>query len=188
MHEHEPREEPTRRGFFAAASIALGGILGAILSIPTLGALLDPLRKRGGGGEAPFLSAGSAGGFPLDEPRKVTLTGTARDAWSVLPNQAIGAVWVVRRSEALETNSFEVFSTICPHLGCAIQHENEGNAFHCPCHGSHFSASGERTETTDAPNPSPRSMDRLAARVEDGDLLVQYRRFASGTAEKTEIN
>jgi Rieske Fe-S protein len=188
MEAPNPDSEPTRRGFFARASIAIGALLGAVLTVPTLGAFLNPLWRRGSREQAPFLAAGSAGGFPMGTPQKVTLTGTAQDAWASNPNQTIGAVWVIRRSEALEADSFDVFSTICPHLGCAIQHQNAGNAFHCPCHGSQFETNGERTETGDAPNPSPRGMDRLTTRVEDGTLLVQFQRFTSGTAERIEIH
>ena len=155
MKSHEPESEPTRRNFFARASIALGALLGAVLAFPTLGALIDPLRKRGTGGESPFLTAGSASGFPVGTPQKITLTGSIRDAWAQLTNQSIGAVWVIRRKETLTAESFDVFSTICPHLGCANHHENEGKAFHCPCHGSHFGEDGARTETGEARREPP---------------------------------
>ena len=56
-----------------------------------------------------------------------------------------------------------------------------GDAFACPCHTSAFDADGKRKS-----GPSPRDMDRMATKVEDGVVAVDFRRFRIGVAEKVE--
>ena len=43
-----------------------------------------------------------------------------------------------------ERNQFHVISAACTHLGCTVEWKAEGSQFDCPCHGSKFTADGER--------------------------------------------
>ena len=36
---------------------------------------------------------------------------------------------------------FSALSLTCTHLGCTVEQDGEG--YHCPCHGSHFNADGQ---------------------------------------------
>src|SRR5688572_14369002 len=69
----------------------------------------------------------------------------------------------------LPTRNNQVVSAICPHEGCEVLWEQDRNRFSCPCHESYFSADGERVS-----GPSPRGLDSLPSRVQDGKLQVQY--------------
>jgi Rieske Fe-S protein len=71
---------------------------------------------------------------------------------------------------------------VCPHLGCAIDRSATGPGFNCPCHDSTFDAQG-RCLT----GPSPRGLDSLDTRIEDGFVMVDYRRFRQGTPEKVPV-
>lgn len=62
-----------------------------------------------------------------------------------------------------------VLSPICPHAGCEVLWQQERNRFSCPCHESYFAADGSRIG-----GPSPRGLDQLPTRVQDGKLQVQY--------------
>jgi Rieske Fe-S protein len=73
-----------------------------------------------------------------------------------------------------------VFSAICPHAACLIRKNDEG--FGCPCHKSSFASDGIVLS-----GPSPRSLDRLHTKVEDGRLYVKYEKFRSGTNAKKVI-
>ncbi len=83
-----------------------------------------------------------------------------------------GSVWVIRDGEATT-----VFSAVCPHLGCSINASADG--FICPCHQSSWDGAGAKTG-----GPTPRGMDALEHRIENGALLVRYQSFKQGVAEK----
>jgi len=55
----------------------------------------------------------------------------------------------------------------CPHLGCRVPWCQSSQWFECPCHGSQYNRVGEKKG-----GPAPRGMDRFAATVEDGIVVV----------------
>ena len=83
------------------------------------------------------------------------------------------AGWSITTQEhnvfVLPAKGNQVVSAICPHEGCEVLWEQERNRFSCPCHESYFAADGSRIS-----GPSPRGLDPLPTRVEDGKLQVQY--------------
>ena len=84
------------------------------------------------------------------------------------------AGWAVTTEEhnvfVLTGKNNQVVSPICPHAGCEVLWEQQANRFACPCHESYFAADGSRIS-----GPSPRGLDALPSRVQDGKLQVQYR-------------
>jgi len=56
------------------------------------------------------------------------------------------------------------------------------NEFKCPCHGSVFNESGKCIG-----GPSPRALDTLPYKIENGELYVQWRLYKAGTPEKVEV-
>jgi Rieske Fe-S protein len=80
----------------------------------------------------------------------------------------IGRVFVNRVKDGNDKDSFQVFSTVCPHLGCSINSSSSAPAgehpvaFICPCHNGQFLINGERRPNDAAyTNPSPRGMYAL---------------------------
>jgi Rieske Fe-S protein len=57
-----------------------------------------------------------------------------------------------------------------------------GSGFACPCHTSAFDGDGHRTG-----GPAPRGMDPLETRVEDGFVLVDFRRYRMSVPERVEV-
>ena len=175
--------EPSRRQFIQWAALGLQGLIAAMVAVPVLGPLLFPLWGRVSESVSGFVSVGAVDRFQVGVPTKVVVSGDRRDAWTRATDVALGAAWVIRRA----ANEFEVFTTVCPHLGCAIQWESAKVRFLCPCHGSHFSERGELGDMGDVRNPAPRGMDPLRWRVEQGRLWVHYERFRTGTVERIEM-
>jgi cytochrome b6-f complex iron-sulfur subunit len=67
---------------------------------------------------------------------------------------------------------FSAVSAVCTHLGCNVNHEEEGKGFACPCHGSLFFEDG-RVRRGPAAWPLPRFALSLSRR---GELVVDTRR------------
>ncbi len=112
------------------------------------------------------------------EPRRVAIIDDRHDAWTVEKNVELGSVWLVRRGDEVRA-----LSSVCPHLGCSVNAvpAPQGGGFACPCHTSAFDASGKRTS-----GPSPRDLDVLETKIEDGWVAVDFRRFRIGVEEKSE--
>ena len=71
-----------------------------------------------------------------------------------------------RAAVVANTNgTYTVLSLICTHLGCIV--EMQGGAFHCPCHGSKFSAAGAVTN-----GPAKLPLPAYHSQVQNGSLLV----------------
>jgi menaquinol-cytochrome c reductase iron-sulfur subunit len=172
-----------RREFLKKAAIAIQALITLVLSVPLACMFGFPLWGRPNRRPGNFLDVGDVDQFRTGEPHKIQLTGNSRDAWALSRNATVGSIWVIRRG----SDEFDVFSTTCPHLGCAINLDGAGHQFMCPCHGSHFSLDGGRIEDSARTNPSPRGMDRLQIKLVKNRLLVQYRRFRPGTKELIEL-
>lgn len=108
----------------------------------------------------------------LDVATLSELTGPQPLAKKVLAEHVSG--WAVTTAEhnvfVIPAKNNQVLSPICPHAGCEVAWEQSMNRFSCPCHESYFAADGSRIS-----GPSPRDLDPLPTRVQDGKLQVQYR-------------
>ena len=107
----------------------------------------------------------------LDVAPVAELTGPQPISRKIVAEQMAG--WAVTTEEhnvfVLPAKNNQVVSAICPHEGCEVAWEQARNRFSCPCHESYFSADGARLS-----GPSPRGLDPLPVRVQDGKLQVQY--------------
>ena len=171
--DDEPKK--TRRAALKTLAM-LGGTLGC-------GALAVPITR--------FMAAPAAHGGPpgrwirtvrLDalregEAKRVALVADHRDAWTLEKDVELGAVWLVRSG-----SSVRAWSTTCPHLGCSVDKASSAKGFYCACHDSSFDDAGRRQS-----GPAPRDLDALDTRVDDGVVVVDFRRFRQGTADKTAV-
>jgi Rieske Fe-S protein len=170
----------SRRGLLKAATIAIGGAMGAAISLPLLRYLFYPVgRKVVSTPDAP-IDIGAADGFkPGQEPVKVKIVASSvRDAWGAVENVAVGSAWLARK----ESGEFSCFSSVCPHLGCAIDYSTEDKEYKCPCHKSAFGLDGEKKS-----GPSKRGLDPLQVKVEDGRVKVTYQRFRADVADREPV-
>jgi Rieske Fe-S protein len=114
----------------------------------------------------------------LDVAAVSELTGPQPVSRKIVAEHIAG--WAVTTEEhnvfVLPAKNNQVLSAVCPHEGCEVAWEPNANRFACPCHASFFSADGARIS-----GPSPRGLDPLPARVQDGKLQVQYVSKEQGT-------
>ena len=65
---------------------------------------------------------------------------------------------------------FIALSSICPHLGCQVHWESNGNRFFCPCHNGAFSSTGE--PLSGPPKDAEQSLPRYPLKIENGLLFI----------------
>jgi Rieske Fe-S protein len=193
--DHQPAN---RRSFLAWAVTGLGAIFTAILGAPVVAYVIDPRNRQGNPGDfraVDGITLSDPADLPEGHPRQGVLRDVRRDAWTLHPNDVIGRVWIVRKKAipsdftGTDPSLLEVFTTICPHLGCSVNLSDAG--FACPCHGATFKFDGSRANIH---NPAQRGMDALEWKIEAdaGDpsrkvLLVKYLNFKSSIAEKVVV-
>jgi len=170
----------TRRRFLSYITQALLAAIGLLLAAPAIAYVWVPLRRRGTAAstEEGFADAGAIADLPVGQWRLVTIDVVRRDGWQQKARTQ-HAVWVRRTDGETAT----VLSPICPHLGCQIEWHKNQSEFVCPCHKGVFTSNGEVVA-----GPPPRGMDELPAQVRAGRLLVQWRDFKSGVAQREPID
>ncbi|GAB4564078.1 MAG: cytochrome b6-f complex iron-sulfur subunit [Haliangiales bacterium] len=170
----------TRRGFLKAATMAIGGAIGAVVAVPLVRYFLFPVGNRvvaSADGPIDILDASKL--VPGGAPIRVEVSATGiRNAWAVADDVTLGAAWV-RKTESGEV---EALSSICPHLGCAINFDATEGVFKCPCHKSAFEASGDKIS-----GPSKRGLDPLPVTVEDERVKVTFIRYRTDQAEREPV-
>jgi menaquinol-cytochrome c reductase iron-sulfur subunit len=165
----------SRRGALRTLAVVGGAVSCGALAVPAARLLAAPASGGAGGGR--WIKTVPLESLREGEPKRVALIADHRDAWTLEKDVELGAAWLLRRG-----NSLVAWTTTCPHLGCAIDKSASGPGFNCPCHDSSFDAEGQRLT-----GPSPRAMDTLGSRVDDGVVMVEFRRFRQGTPEKDPI-
>ena len=176
--EIAPHSEPPRRNFLVATcAIIIGGIVTVFPFAVGLGVLFDPLRRKSAKAEARRITTLDA--LPDDGiPRAFPVIDTRVDAWNVYPAEAIGSVYL-KRDPGQKTPV--AWTSVCPHLGCAVDYKSQSREFQCPCHVSAFNLDGDPVM-----GPSPRPMDSLEVEIrDDKEIWVKYERFRSGVSAKT---
>jgi menaquinol-cytochrome c reductase iron-sulfur subunit len=175
--EAQDREVPrTSRRVLVLVTAAGACALGGAVVAPALTFALAPLRTHGDPKDR-WVRTLRLDQLEDAKPRRVSILADRRDAWTVERGVELGSVWLVRRGA-------EVFalSAVCPHLGCSVTAVESDTGFACPCHTSAFAPDGKRTS-----GPSPRDLDKLATRIEDGHVWVDFRRFRIGIEAQEEI-
>lgn len=177
----EQPAQPERREFLTkAAALGMGAAVTTVPLLAGLATVLDPLRRKAGGGGPVFVTTLSA--LPNDGvPRRFQIIASREDAWNKFPNVPVGAVYLRRVSES----KVEALNVTCPHAGCPVEYRPALNGFLCPCHDSKFKLDGA---LADRRSPSPRALDSLEVEVRDGaEVWVKFLNFEAGKAHKVPL-
>jgi Rieske Fe-S protein len=171
--ESETPEDMGRRKFLACACGILAAPLAVVIGYPLAASLVGTIYHQS---KLQFSKTAGFDSAPQGQPIKLNFTDVETDAY--LQTETSQEVWVIKQSPTEAT----VFSPICPHMGCRSNWHPELKKFICPCHNSIFSITGKVEG-----GPSPRPLDTLSHKIENGTLYVEWERFETGIAKKTRI-
>ena len=179
--------EPRRGFLIQSLTLALSGIIALFPFAAGLLVFVDPLRAKQrsqrddtAGGPEGFYNVARLDALPDDgTPQYVKVVAGRTDAWTYIPNEPIGAVYL-SKTQADEVLALNV---MCPHAGCAVNFNSRQRDFQCPCHSSSFSIDGKRSEDS----PSARNLDKLRTEIKDGEVWVEFKNFRTGTAERIPV-
>ena len=174
--DHRQLAFPGRRSFFTVLTSIGTAAVSAFLAVPLVRFALFPLLRPTT--ETDWSDAGDASKFAnIDQPQQAQIEVKQVDGWR--ESQVQRPIYVLPP----DGNKNRVLSTICPHLGCEVQWQQDSKEFHCPCHGSVFGPDGSLIQ-----GPAPRGMDSLEARVDNGKLMVLYQYFRLLVSKKEVIS
>jgi menaquinol-cytochrome c reductase iron-sulfur subunit len=148
-----------RRSFLAWGAAGLGAVITFVLGSTGLRYFISPAFKKD---EEDWVDVGGAGEIRPGSPVKVDFVARKRDAWAVTEKRS--SAWV----STSDGKTFTVFDPRCTHLGCPYRWDQSKEQFLCPCHAGVFDAGGAVVS-----GPPPRPLDRYAAKVVNGRLLIQ---------------
>lgn len=148
-----------RRGFLRQMGIAAltGGAvvaLGGVSTAAIVGPSLAPAPRR-------WVPVGSLENLPAG--KVTTLVASYDEKNGPYTRRASVPVLVSRGGDELVC-----FKAACPHLGCTVRWDQVSERFRCACHGGVFDRDGKVLA-----GPPPRPLDRLAFRIDSGQLLVE---------------
>ena len=183
-----------RRAALKLASSLIAAGLSAIVGIPGIRYIIATVR-RSETSEETVQRVIRLKDLPVGRPVQVAIMGRRRDAWTTYTRETIGHAWLVRREskpQNVDEADVVAYTSICPHLGCAIKLESPTRRFTCPCHKAAWSFAGEKLSDKQLgrKNPSPRNLDSLECCIvkdeETGEAWVQvkYQKFEHGLTTK----
>jgi Rieske Fe-S protein len=185
--QHVAAPPADRRRFLQWCTHGLGALWASLFSIPIIAYLIDARHREAR--ERDFKTVGRLSGLKQNKPEQAVVRDSRRDAWTLHPNDVIGRVWLIRR----EGNAVEAYTTICPHLGCSINYEENSKRFICPCHMGTWDNRCKLVPSAELgrENAPPRDMDALDVRFDPADpdaIQVRYQTFEKGVHEKKAVS
>jgi menaquinol-cytochrome c reductase iron-sulfur subunit len=147
-----------RRRFLSRLSLALSGLMAAVVGVPVVGFIVAPLIRKE---PRQWRTVGRLGDFKVGETVNVTFEDASPLPWSGVTART--GAWL-RRDEG---DRFTAFAVNCTHLGCPVQWFGEAKLFLCPCHGGVYNADGSV-----AAGPPPRPLPQYPVRVNDGQVEI----------------
>lgn len=139
---------------------AIGGIIGAVMTIPSIAYLLSPVLQAKK--DTDTVDLGSLADYPIGVPTRFEFTRTKVNGWE--RTGITYGVYVLKKGES----GVRVFSDICTHLGCKVTWHPDQGHYISPCHDGHFDLVGNVVS-----GPPPRPLDEFITKIEGGHLFIQ---------------
>jgi len=173
-------KDQSRRNFLKWMTLAMGGVIGVVVSIPLVRYFVHPVGRKVVDSPDDPVDALAVDDLVVGAPpvRVQLRVSGVRNAWNVADDVPLGSAWVTVDA----SGNVNAFSAACPHLGCAISFSDRSGNFECPCHKSSFGPDGDKLG-----GPSKRGLDPLPVVVEDGRVKITFKRYRPDTADRVEV-
>jgi Rieske Fe-S protein len=150
----------SRREFMKAVTMWTGGLIAALVGIPSVAYLVGPaLESRE---DNAVIDLGELEAYPIGIPTRFDFTRTKVNGWE--RTSLNYGMFVVRTND----RDVRVFSDICTHLGCRVSWHPNLQHYVSPCHDGHFDIMGRNIS-----GPPPRPLDEFITKIGASKLLVQ---------------
>jgi len=158
--------EVSRRDFIKVTTGIVGGLIGAMIGLPTVYYLIDPALREGA--KEAWIPIGKLENMEIGKPYPFSFTRVQVNGWERTATSRGG--FVIRNSD--ESDDLLILNSTCTHLACTVNWSENDQVFLCPCHDAKFSPQGDVLD-----GPPPRPLDRFTEfRVtDDGVLEIFYK-------------
>jgi menaquinol-cytochrome c reductase iron-sulfur subunit len=158
--------EVSRRDFIKVTTGIVGGLIGAMIGLPTVYYLIDPALREGA--KEAWIPIGKLENMEIGKPYPFSFTRVQVNGWERTATSRGG--FVIRNSD--DSDDLFILNSKCTHLACTVNWSENDQVFLCPCHDAKFSPQGDVLD-----GPPPRPLDRFTEfRVtDDGVLEIFYK-------------
>src|SRR5512141_1766962 len=156
-------ESLNRREFIKGTAVMIGGLITAVIGLPTVAYLIDPALKESA--KEAWIPIGKLDEMPVGKPAPFSFTRVQVNGWERTSTSHGG--FVIRKSD--DPKDMLILSSRCTHLGCSVNWREDSQEFICPCHDAKFSKEGV---VLDGPPPKPLTQYTDFKLDADGNLLI----------------
>jgi len=158
--------EVSRRDFIKVTTGIVGGLIGAMIGLPTVYYLIDPALREGS--KEAWIPIGKLENMEIGKPYPFSFTRVQVNGWERTATSRGG--FVIRNSE--DSDDLFILNSMCTHLACTVNWSETDQVFLCPCHDASFGQQGEVLG-----GPPPRPLDRFTEfrLTDDGVLEIFYK-------------
>jgi menaquinol-cytochrome c reductase iron-sulfur subunit len=158
--------ELSRRDFIKVTTGIVGGLIGAIVGLPSIFYLIDPALQEGG--KEAWISIGKFEDMLVGKPYPFSFTRVQVNGWERTASSFGG--YAIRKSD--DPSELLILNSRCTHLSCTVNWHEESGAYICPCHDAKFSMEGAVLD-----GPPPRALDFYEEHrlTEDGLIEIFFK-------------
>ncbi len=149
----------SRRNFMKAATVTIGGLIGAVIAVPGISYIVGPALKNEE--TRKWLPLGSVRKVEVGTPTLFKIKIERRSGWIIDEDEI--SVYVL----TVNGRDYAAISNICTHLGCRVRWIPDQEHFFCPCHNGIFDKEGNVVA-----GPPPRPLNRYEVKVENEQVYI----------------
>lgn len=175
--------EDSRRKFIVVSTLGVSAACAIFPIASGITTILDPVKKSANNqAKVPWTKVAPLGNLSGNgKPAKFeVILSEVKDAWTTYKNVPAGAVYLSRIGSEVTA-----FNLKCPHLGCAVDYRSKSDDYFCPCHNSTFGLDGS---VSDEDSPSPRGLDTMETKVEEGVVWIRFQQFRPNISDKVPLS
>jgi len=154
--------ELSRRDFIKVTTGIVGGLIGAIVGLPSIFYLIDPALQEGG--KEAWIPIGKFDDMAIGKPYPFSFTRVQVNGWERTASSFGG--YAIRKSDS--PDDLLILNSKCTHLACTVNWSEEAAAYICPCHDAKFGIEGEVLD-----GPPPRALDVYEEHRMTDDGLIE---------------